>query len=152
MERKNSYFKDWWKDEHFSTWNQISEGWHFSLKLLRQSEVDCPQAFELSSLCTVKIVNHQVQWLKDFYQNHRVFLLKNGGLGEACVTIVSLQSFFSKMSVLQDKLEGFITLSSPGNLLTVDSQHRVKRQLLQTYSSSCKPLIPLDSHSKMCGI
>lgn len=145
MEIKKSYSKDWWKNEHFSTLSQVSDRWYFSLKLLKPSEVHC-RSFEFFSLCTVNIINHQVQWLKDFYQNHKVLLPKNGGLGEACVTMVSLQSFFGKMSVHQEKLERFITLTSPGNLLPVDTQlKRLKRQLLQRCSSSCKPIIPLNS-------
>lgn len=74
MEIKKSYSKDWWKNEHFSTLSQVSDRWYFSLKLLKPSEVHC-RSFEFFSLCTVNIINHQVQWLKDFYQNHKVLLL-----------------------------------------------------------------------------
>jgi len=73
-------------------------------------------------------------------------------MDEACVTMALLQSIFSKLSMPQEKLESSMTLTSPRNLLPVDTQHRVKRQLLQSYISSGKPLIPLDSYGKICGM
>lgn len=79
MERKNSFCKDWWKDEYFPTLNQVSVRRCFSLKLLRQSEVHCPQVFECPSLCTVKTINYQVQGLKDFMKIIRRCLKKMVG-------------------------------------------------------------------------
>lgn len=66
-------------------------------------------------------------------------------MGEGSVTMALLQSIFSKLSMLQDKLESYMTLTSPRNLLPVNTQHKMKRQLLQRCVSSGKLLIPLDS-------
>lgn len=63
-------------------------------------------------------------------------------MGEACVTMALLQSIFSKLSMLQEKLESYMTLTSPRNLFPVNTQHRVKRLLLQRSIYSRKPLFP----------
>lgn len=73
-------------------------------------------------------------------------------MGEGSVTMALLQSVFSKLSMLQEKLESYMTLTSPRNLLSVNTQHRVKKQLLQRCISSGKLLIFLDSYGKIHGI